>query len=524
MSNTLPATAAEIAALATAADLPAAARLEAAAGILARGVPEGRALDRAMDRLAAAGLARPRRTDAPRIWAAYGAELARADRVEAAAGALDLAIALAPELVEARLDRATLAFREADLETAQRHFEAAAAEAPGSLAAHEGLAAVAARAGDLVAARRHAAAALAIDPGSHAATLALARADLADGAADRALARSAAALAKAPPPAVFIPLADLAADAADALDRPTEAFAWWAERNRLLAASLPPLPVGLERPSARAARIATWLEGQPPLRGPLPAAPSDAPVFLLGFPRSGTTLLEKALAGHGLVRTLEEVDILERIAAPLVVPGALEALPRLAPTAADAARKAWRAGAATALGPGPLPPVIIDKMPLSTVLLPAIAQIWPGARVLLAVRDPRDVVLSCFRRRFRLNPAMAEFLALDSAARFYDAVQRIAAARDRLPLSVHVVRHEALVADFEAELHGTLRFLGLDWDEDVRNFAARAAARAVTPSDIQLRKGLSADGIGAWRRYAAELAPVRPLLDGWADRLGYPPD
>ena len=119
---------------------------------------------------------------------------------------------------------------------------------------------------------------------------------------------------------------------------------------------------------------------------------------------------------------------------------------------------------------------------------------------------------------------MAEFLALDSAARFYDAVQRIAAARDRLPLAVHVVRHEALVADFEAELDATLRFLGLDWNDGVRDFAARAAARAVTPSDIQLRKGLSTEGIGAWRRYAAQLAPTRPLLDAWAVRLGYPPD
>lgn len=504
--------------------MPPESRLEAAADMLARGVPEARALDRAMDRLSAAGLVRPRRADAPRIWAAYGAELARADRTEAAADALDLALALAPDLLQARIDRATLAFRTADLETAHRHFAAAAAEAPGSLAAHEGLATVAARSGDPAAARRHADAALAIDPGSQPALLALARADLAEGAADHALARLEVALAKAPPPAAAIPLADLAAEAADTLDRPSDAFAWWTERNRLLAASLPSLPVGLERPSARAARIATWLEGQPPLAAPPPPAPADAPVFLLGFPRSGTTLLEKALAGHPSIRTLEELDILEGIAAPLVAPGALEGLSNRAADALDAAPRQWRTGAAAALAPDPLPPVIIDKMPLSTVLLPAIARIWPGARILLALRDPRDVVLSCFRRRFRLNPAMAEFLALDSAARFYDAVQRIAAARDRLPLAVHVVRHEALVADFEAELDATLRFLGLGWNDGVRDFAARAAARAVTPSDIQLRKGLSTDGIGAWRRYAAQLAPARPLLDAWAVRLGYPPD
>jgi tetratricopeptide (TPR) repeat protein len=516
------ATAAEIAAL-TRAEGSADDRIAAAAALLERGVAQARALDRAMDRLAQLGLDRPRRTDSPRIWAAYGAELARLGEAESAQVALDLALSLDPELASAHLDRAALAFQAGDLATARTHFATAAELAPDNAAGHEGLASVAARDGDSTGARRHAGVALARNPASGPATLAIARAELLDGETVRALERVTAALETSAAPDATVPLLDIAAEALEALGRHSEAFAAWARRNRRLAARVPPLPLGTERPAHRAARIATWLETRPPRAEP-PPPPPGSPVFLVGFPRSGTTLLEKALAGHPAIRTLEELEIAERIASPLLAPGAIDALPDLPSGTTEAARTAWHSEVAAALAPDPLPPLLIDKMPLSTVLLPALAQIWPGARILLAVRDPRDVVLSCFRRRFRLNPAMAEFLDLQNAATFYGNVQRIAACTDRLALNVTVVRHEALVADFEGELGQLLAVLGLEWDEGVRDFAARASARAVTPSDMQLRRGLSADGIGAWRAYAADLAPVRPLLDRWAVRLGYSPD
>ena len=115
-----------------------------------------------------------------------------------------------------------------------------------------------------------------------------------------------------------------------------------------------------------------------------------------------------------------------------------------------------------------------------------------------------------------------QLLTLDGAAAYYDAVMTLAALyRERLPLAVHEVRHESLVSDFDAEMKRVLSFLRLDWDPGVREFADRARRRAITPSDLQVARGLNADGIGQWRRYAAPLAAVRDRLDRWAAEFGY---
>ncbi|MFN3371402.1 MAG: sulfotransferase family protein [Sphingomonadaceae bacterium] len=314
-----------------------------------------------------------------------------------------------------------------------------------------------------------------------------------------------------------IGLLDLRAEVHLRAGSPALAFADWDARNRLIAdgAALPP---GLERAGDRARRVADWLDGLDsfPTHPPAPSTP----VLLVGFPRSGTTLLEKALAGHPAIRVLEEEPHLEAVAGPLLAPGTIARLPDLPETAVEPLRA--RYGAAAGLG---RESILIDKMPLSTVLLPAIARLYPDARILLALRDPRDVVLGVFRRRFRLNSAMVDMLELERAAAFYDSVMRIArAAETRLPLRIHRVVHERLIADFDGEVGSALAFLGLNWDENVRDFAARATVRARTPSDLQLREGLSAEGVGSWRAFRRELAPVLPKLNAWAERFGYPPD
>jgi hypothetical protein len=84
------------------------------------------------------------------------------------------------------------------------------------------------------------------------------------------------------------------------------------------------------------------------------------------------------------------------------------------------------------------------------------------------------------------------------------------------------VKNEDLVADFEAEIRKICDFAGIEWREEFRDFAARSSARAVvTPSAQQIRSGLSAEGIGHWRNYAADMQSVLPLLNDWAARLGY---
>jgi hypothetical protein len=168
--------------------------------------------------------------------------------------------------------------------------------------------------------------------------------------------------------------------------------------------------------------------------------------------------------------------------------------------------------------------VFIDKLPLHTPALPLIAKLFPNATILFALRDPRDVVFSCFRRRFRVNGAMFEFLTLDGAARYYGAMMRLADLyRERLPVAVHTVRHEALVADFEGQMRQVLDAVGAPWSAEVHNFAALARASNKTPSAPQVARGLNTDGLAQWRRYRVELAPVLGDLSPWVSRFGYEP-
>jgi hypothetical protein len=166
--------------------------------------------------------------------------------------------------------------------------------------------------------------------------------------------------------------------------------------------------------------------------------------------------------------------------------------------------------------------VFIDKLPLNSIKLPLIAKLFPEAKILFAVRDPRDAVLSCFRQRFRMNPSMFEFLTLDGAARFYAQVMRLSELyRDRFALTVFEHRYEDLVSDFEGRAQAVCDFIGVDWTPEMRRFADGGARRSVaTPSATQVARGLY-DGAGQWRRYADQLAPVIPILQPWIDKFGY---
>jgi hypothetical protein len=168
--------------------------------------------------------------------------------------------------------------------------------------------------------------------------------------------------------------------------------------------------------------------------------------------------------------------------------------------------------------------VLVDMAPLNGIKLPMIARLFPEASIVVCRRDPRDVVLSCFRRHFRVNASTFQMAELERAARHYDAVMRLVERHlATLPLRVHAVDYAALVADFDATTRGLAEFVGLPWDESVRDFARTAAGREVrTVSAAQVRRGLY-DGTRQWERYREQLAPVLPLLEPWVRRFGYPP-
>lgn len=246
-------------------------------------------------------------------------------------------------------------------------------------------------------------------------------------------------------------------------------------------------------------------------------------VFLIGFPRSGTTLLEVLLDGNPGVVSLEEHELLtEGVLKFMREPVDLKTLANAEAKTLEELRAAYWQGARAA-GAQIAGKIFIDKHPLNTLKLPLIAKLFPRAKILFAVRDPRDVVLSCFRRRFKMNPAMYQLLTLQGAASLYDAVMEFAqCARPVLNLDWRVVRYESLMANFDAEIAEICRFLGIEVSANLGDFAERVQAREhATPSTAQLSRGLDRSGIGHWRRYEASLAPVLPTLERWCLEYGY---
>ena len=325
-------------------------------------------------------------------------------------------------------------------------------------------------------------------------------------------------------PATINPVrrARLLAEIADRLGEPERAFAGFAEMNEasLATRARPPGPSYRDLVERSAAQLtpewrASWRKIDIVLEPP-------SPIFLVGFPRSGTTLLDTLLMNMPALHILEELPVLSQVDL------ALGDEARLADLDADEANRLRRLYYETLAGVSPPPAgaTIVDKHPLRMARMPIVNRLFPDARIILVERHPCDVVLSCFMANFQLNQAMRSFTDLEEAARTYDAVFAAwTRAEAALPMRVHRVRYERMVEDPGAELRPLLAFLGLDWDEKVLDNQAAAASRGLvrTASYAQVTEPIYQRAAGRWERYRAQLAPVLPILAPWAERMGYGP-
>jgi tetratricopeptide (TPR) repeat protein len=392
------------------------------------------------------------------------------------------------------------------------------------------LADAAAKNGDKAAGRQFATRALAVSPQEPSATYALAVIEIEEGDAARAEERLAALLRW--------PLKDddrtraltLLGDALDRQGRTNEAFeAYRSAQSNFRKAYASVLATTPDRPSHRQfiETIASRVEHRGPVgkvkaETAIPGAAATH-VFLLGYPRSGTTLVENILASAPGVVALEEQDTFADIDEALVPnDGAMPDLDSLSPALiADLRARYW--ARVRNLGVDAGGRTFVDMNPFNGIKLPVIARLFPDARILVMRRDPRDVVLSCFRINFTPSPAAFAFSDLEETARHYDALMRlIERCREYLPLAFHEIRYDRLVADFGPTVRAMAEFVGIGWTDDFRAFDKTAKARGVrTASATQVRRGLY-DGGGRWRRYEAQLAPVLPILQPWVTRFGFP--
>ncbi len=246
-------------------------------------------------------------------------------------------------------------------------------------------------------------------------------------------------------------------------------------------------------------------------------------VFLLGFPRSGTTLLEQVLASHPDIDALEEMPTLEgSIQRYFFQTGDPDELMQ----ASEEDLEDWRGrywAKVKEFGIEAEGRVFIDKQPSLTMYIPLIRRLFPRAKILFCIRDPRDVVLGCFRRTFRMNATIFEYTSISSLAEFYAETMSLAEVyASKLELSIYRHIHENLVADFDGEVANLCDFLGVGFTPEMRDFVATAQRRDVrTPSAKQIRLGLNASGVGYWTHYRRHLEGILPILEPWALKFGY---
>jgi tetratricopeptide (TPR) repeat protein len=446
----------------------------------------------------------------PNILAAAADALRHIGRLDEAITLFDAAIASDPSNVAAWYGLALAQDASGDPEAALRSFQRVTELAPTTAPGFAGLSTTHVQLGNVDAARRYAEQACALAPADPAALIAQARCHMADEDA-----AAAVSLLKQLP-FEHIDALTLLGDAYDRLGQYDDAFGAYVAANACFARMYDrsALQSATERADAMARALAAmdaeqWLTT--PLAGDSPAAHH---VFLLGYPRSGTTLVEQSLASLPDVVTLEEsATLLE--ADDLLNGAGMVRLATLPDDEVDRLRASyWQEVAARGIDVAGK--TFVDMDPSKSAGLAVIARLFPDAKILIMQRDPRDTVWSCFRRAFVYNALTIEFTSLERAARHYDATMRlIDACAEKLPMACHRVAYEDLVDDFDATTRAICAFIGIPWSPAMRDFQETArAGRVRTASAAQVRQALF-DGSGQWRPYAYKLERVAHLLTPW---------
>ncbi|HEX7964366.1 MAG TPA: sulfotransferase [Gammaproteobacteria bacterium] len=244
------------------------------------------------------------------------------------------------------------------------------------------------------------------------------------------------------------------------------------------------------------------------------ATADTRPVFIVGMPRSGTTLVEQILASHSEVRGAGETHALRNSLREELPPDAGDyGLPEAlaGQDAAAFARAAARYGRyLDAVAPGAAR--VTNKLPGNMVFVGLVSLLYPEARIVHCSREPLDTCLSCYTKLFTTgHPFAYEQMELGRFHRMYQELMHH--WQTALPGRMLELRYEELVADVEGQARRLVAHLGLPWDEACLRF--HESSRAVrTASLAQVRKPIYANSVGRWKLYEKELAPLKAALMG----------
>lgn len=258
-----------------------------------------------------------------------------------------------------------------------------------------------------------------------------------------------------------------------------------------------------------------------------------SPVFVVGFPRSGTTMLEQMFGAHSGVITSDEAPFIRDLVREIEGfgkrgdgeggKGYPEGLSTLDDGQIERLRERYWSLARKRLGADVERKVLVDKQPLNLGYLACIGRVFPGAKVVVVLRDPMDTVLSCFMQAFTPNQATVHFSSLRRAALLYANVMDLwLETGSRCGVEAMTVRYEDVTAEPGDEIRRCLAHAGLAWEEGVESFHEHIGRKFVsTPSYERVGKPISRKSVGRWVRYHDRVAGVLPLVERFRNEFGY---
>lgn len=253
-----------------------------------------------------------------------------------------------------------------------------------------------------------------------------------------------------------------------------------------------------------------------------------APAFLLGFLRSGTTLTEQVLDAHPKLIATDESSIVHELTMELqrisgISGNHAAALSGLSIEQVKQLRQFYWQRMRAEYGDEVMTKQVIDKNALNTIELGVISVVFPEAKILFALRDPRDVCLSCFMQAFSAAPATVNLYSWEGIARQYVAVMGFwRAIKDHIQPHYLELRYEDTVAQFEETYTQVFGFLGVEWHASVSQFHQRAKGRYIsTPSFAAVSQPVYSTAVQRWRHYRQHFEPVQDKLQPFVEALGY---
>ena len=252
---------------------------------------------------------------------------------------------------------------------------------------------------------------------------------------------------------------------------------------------------------------------------------NETPIFLIGFPRSGTTLLDTILRSHKSIEVIEEENLVGDLINSInkLIYQDLKNLDNMNDIEIDNLRNSYLTSRDKLVNNNSSK-IIIDKMPLNIIHVGEIIKIFPNAKFLVSLRHPCDCVLSSYMQSFKMNNAMANFLNLEDSARLYDHVMSLwFQYKDNLQINYIEIKYESIVSEFKSTVNNILSFLNIPWSNDVLNFYTTAQKRELisTPSYDQVNKPIYSKSVYKWKKYKKQIEKVIPTLKPWINKLEY---